>query len=195
MAESADELLGYEGAAARAYFGSFAGMIKRDEEDGEAQLATFEFTSRNRRPPRDAVNALLSLGYSLLAKDFTVTCYAVGFDPMVGFFHQPRHGRPALALDLMEPLRPLITDSAVLTAINTRMLSPRHIVRAGKAVSLTPDGRKAFFRAYEMRMDTLVTHPLFDYRVSYRRLLEVQTRLLAKTLESNLAEYPVFVTR
>jgi CRISPR-associated protein Cas1 len=95
----------------------------------------------------------------------------------------------------MEPLRPLVADSAVLSAINTKMVAERDFVTAGRAVSLTAGGRKNFFRAYEARMDTLVTHPLFDYRVSYRRLLEIQARLLAKTLEGELAEYPVFVTR
>jgi len=196
---SLEELLGIEGAGAHIYFGEFAGMIKgKDDSSGgqsESNSLSFDFRSRNRRPPRDGVNAMLSLGYSLLAKDLTVACYAVGLDPMIGFYHQPRHGRPALALDLMEPLRPLIADSAVLSAINTGMISEKDLVRAGSAVSLHPRGRKAFFRAYELRMDTLVTHPLFDYRVSYRRLLEIQARLLAKVLEGELAEYSVFVTR
>lgn len=194
-AESLDELLGFEGWAARIYFGHFAGMLKRDNHRDTESNFTFDFQTRNRRPPRDPVNALLSLGYSLLAKDLTVACYAVGFDPMIGFYHQPRHGRPALALDLMEPLRPLIADSAVLSAINTKMVSERDFVTAGRAVSLTVSGRKNFFRAYEARMNTLVTHPLFDYRVSYRRLLEIQARLLAKTLEGEVSEYSVFVTR
>ena len=194
-AESLDELLGFEGWAARIYFGLFSGMLKRDDHRDTESNFTFDFQARNRRPPRDPVNALLSLGYSLLAKDLTVACYAVGFDPMIGFYHQPRHGRPALALDLMEPLRPLITDSAVLSAINTRMVSERDFITAGRAVSLTVSGRKSFFRAYEARMNTLVTHPLFNYRVSYRRLLEIQARLLAKTLEGELSEYSVFVTR
>jgi CRISPR-associated protein Cas1 len=154
-----------------------------------------DFAGRNRRPPRDAVNALLSLGYSLLAKDLTIACYATGFDPMMGFYHQPRFGRPALALDLMEPFRTLIVDSAVVTAINTKMVGPRDFVSSGTAVSLTAEGRKAFYRAYELRMDTMVTHPIFQYRVSYRRLLEVQVRLLAKLLEGDIAEYPAFVTR
>ena len=194
-AQSLEELLGVEGLAARIYFGAFSGMVKRgDEWDGDAALR-FDFQHRNRRPPRDPVNALLSLAYSLLAKDLTVACYAVGFDPMIGFYHQPRHGRPAMALDLMEPLRPLIADSAVLSAINTRMVTEKDFVTAGSAVSLTASGRKGFFRAYESRMDTLVTHPLFDYRVSYRRLLEIQARLLAKTIEGEIGEYPVFVTR
>ena len=194
-AESLDELLGFEGWAARIYFGLFARMLKRDHHREANPSFTFDFQARNRRPPRDPVNALLSLGYSLLTKDLTVSCYAVGFDPMIGFYHQPRHGRPALALDLMEPLRPLIADSAVLSAINTKMISERDFVTAGRAVCLTASGRKSFFRAYEARMNTLVTHPLFDYRVSYRRLLEIQARLLAKTLEGELNEYSVFVTR
>ncbi len=193
QAESMEQLLGIEGAAARIYFGEFAGMIKT--EGVNADGFGFDFNGRNRRPPRDGVNALLSLAYSLLAKDLTVTCYAVGFDPYIGFYHQPRFGRPALALDLMEPFRPLIADSAVLSAINTRMVTPSDIVKAGPAVALTPQGRKGFFRAYELRMDSLVTHPIFEYRVSYRRLLEIQARLLARYLDGEIPEYPVFVTR
>ena len=193
-ADSLDELLGIEGNAARLYFGAFAGMIKVEPEEG-ATAFSFDFHTRNRRPPRDAVNALLSLGYSLLTKDFTIACYAVGFDPLMGFYHQPRHGRPALALDLMEPFRPLVADSAVVNAVNTKMVMPKDFIRAGKAVALTAHGRKAVFRAYELRMDTLVTHPLFDYRVSYRRLLEIQARLLARYIEGEVEEYAVFVTR
>lgn len=194
-----EELLGIEGNAARVYFGEFSGMLKggggeRAGSDGGSEL-TFDFEGRNRRPPRDPVNALLSLAYSMLAKDLTVICYAVGFDPMMGFYHQPRFGRPGLALDLMEPFRALIADSAVLTAVNTRMVSAADFVRAGGAVALTTDGRKKFYRAYELRMDTLVTHPIFEYRVSYRRLLEVQTRLLARYIDGEIGEYPVFVTR
>ncbi|MEZ5402731.1 MAG: CRISPR-associated endonuclease Cas1 [Bryobacteraceae bacterium] len=194
-AQDLGELLGLEGNAGRVYFGEFDGMLKA--EDGEETPAIFrlDFAGRNRRPPRDAVNALLSLGYSVLAKDLTIACYAVGFDPMMGFYHEPRFGRPALALDLMEPFRPLVVDSAVINAINTKMVTPRDFVVSGRGVALRPEGRKAFFRAYELRMDTLVTHPLFDYRVSYRRLLEIQTRLLGKWLEGEIAAYPVFVTR
>lgn len=156
---------------------------------------SFDFTKRNRRPPRDPVNALLSLAYSVLAKDLTIVAQAVGFDPYLGFFHQPRFGRASLALDLMEPFRPLIADSAVLSAINTRMVTPADFLRTGDAVALTADGRKKFFRAYEQRMDTLVTHPLFGYRVNYRRLLEIQTRLLARVLTGEISQYPVFTTR
>ncbi len=194
-AQSMDELLGIEGNGARLYFQNFAGMIKVENEQEQQSQFRFDFAGRNRRPPRDAVNALLSLGYSLLVKDLTIACYAVGFDPYLGYYHQPRFGRPALALDLMEPFRPLIADSAVLAAINTRMVTPKDFVQAGPAVALSPSGRKAFFRSYELRMDSLVTHPLFEYRVSYRRLLEIQARLLARVLEGEIGEYPVFVTR
>ncbi len=200
-AESLETLLGIEGAAARTYFEQFAGMIKpvhdqtREDPEAGAGGLTFDFEGRNRRPPRDPVNALLSLAYSMLAKDLTIACYAVGFDPYMGFYHQLRHGRPALALDLMEPFRPLIADSAVLSAVNTRMVTERDFVRAGESVGLTAGGRRGFFRAYELRMDALVTHPLFEYRVSYRRLLEIQARLLARVIEGEIAAYPAFVTR
>lgn len=199
---SAQSLLGIEGSAARVYFGHFSGMVKPGDAptdpldaDGKAPRWAFDFRGRNRRPPRDPVNAMLSLGYSLLSKDFTIVCAAVGLDPYLGFFHLPRPGKPALPLDLMEPFRPLIVDSATITAINTRMVYPEHFVQAGNGVTLTEPGRKAFFRAYEQRMDQLVTHPLFDYRVSYRRLLEIQTRLLARVITREIDVYPVFVTR
>jgi CRISPR-associated protein Cas1 len=210
-AESLEQLLGIEGNAARIYFQHFAGMIKRSDDSTrgdsppnakEAVAAgsekgefAFDFNHRNRRPPRDPVNALLSLAYSMLAKDLTIVTQTVGFDPFLGFYHQPRFGRASLALDLMEPFRPLIADSAVLSCLNTRMVSPSDFVRAGQAVALTASGRKAFFRAYEQRMDSLVTHPIFGYRVNYRRMLEIQTRLLARVLTGEIGEYPVFTTR
>jgi len=194
-AASPEELLGIEGNAARLYFGAFDGMLKAGDQAESPAGFRLDFEGRNRRPPRDPVNALLSLGYSILTKDLTIACYAVGFDPMMGFYHQPRFGRPALALDLMEPFRPLIVDSAVINAINTRMVTATDFIRSGDAVVLTPAGRKSFYHAYELRMDTLVTHPIFEYRVSYRRLLEVQARLLARVLEGEIGDYPVFVTR
>jgi len=207
-ARSVPELLGMEGAAAALYFQHFSGMIKTSaaEDDllpgledagrpAEPPVFNFDFTRRTRRPPTDPVNALLSLAYSLLSKDCTIAALAVGFDPYVGFYHQPRFGRPALALDLMEEFRPLIAESTVLTAINNRMLTPGHFVRAGDAVNLTPAGRKVFFQAYEQRMNSLITHPVFDYRVSYRRVLELQARILARHLTGEIPEYVPMVTR
>ncbi len=190
-AASIQQLLGIEGTAARVYFEHFSGMIK--VEDGSA--GTFMFEHRNRRPPRDPVNAMLSLVYSLLSKDLTITCAMVGLDPFWGFCHQPRYGRPALALDLMEMFRPLVADSTVLTAINTRMVDEGSFVRTGASVVLTPAGRKGVLRAYEQRMDALVTHPVFDYRVNYRRVLEIQARLLARFICGEISVYPTFETR
>jgi CRISPR-associated protein Cas1 len=191
-AASLASLLGVEGTAARLYFEQFQGMLKPEPGD---DLPAFDFNGRNRRPPRDPVNALLSFAYSLLVKDLTIVCHTVGFDPFVGFYHQPRFGRPALALDLMEGFRPLIADSAVLSAVNTRMVTPKDFLQAGRSVGMTAAGRKALLRAYEQRMDNLVTHPLFGYRVSYRRVLEIQARLLARTVTAELARYPGFETR
>ncbi len=193
-AEGIEELLGIEGNAARVYFANFTGMLKVENSEHEAPFK-FEFTNRNRRPPLDPVNALLSFAYSLLAKDLTITCHSVGLDPFIGFFHQPRFGRPALALDLLEGFRPLVADSVVIGAINTGMVSLEDFIRVGPAVALTPKGRKGFLRAYEQRMDTLVTHPLFGYRVNYRRVLEIQTRLLARVLTGEMQRYVGFETR
>lgn len=191
-ASELDQLLGIEGTAASLYFGAFNGMIKVEETAGIDQ---FDFHQRNRRPPRDPINALLSFAYSLLARDLTITCHIVGFDPFIGFYHQLRFGRPALALDLMESFRPLIADSSVLTAINTRMVTPSDFLKTGEAVALTQKGRTAFLRAYEQRMDQLVTHPVFGYRISYRRVLEVQARLLARYITGELPVWPQFETR
>ena len=202
-AASLEELLGMEGAAAAEYFAEFAGMLRPQEEDEipgltstpEAPWARFDFNGRNRRPPTDPVNALLSLAYSLLAKECTIAAYAVGLDPYVGFYHQPRHGRPALALDMMEEFRPLIAESAVLTAINNRYVTPRDFITAGRAVNLSPAGRKQFFQCFEQRMNAVITHPLFDYKVSYRRAVELQFRILARVLTGEIPEYAPFLTR
>lgn len=189
------ELLGMEGNAARIYFANFTGMLKAEDEASSGVPFKFEFTRRNRRPPTDPVNALLSFAYSLLAKDLTIICHSIGLDPFVGFFHQPRFGRPALALDLLEEFRPLIADSVVINAINTGMVRASDFVHVGPAAALSPQGRTAFLRAYEQRMDALVTHPLFGYRVNYRRVLEIQARLLARVLTGEAPRYVGFETR
>ena len=203
-AASIQELLGIEGAAASQYFQEFSGMVKveddlpgletRRKDDGQARF-NFNFSNRNRRPPTDPVNAMLSLAYSLLSKDCTLAALAVGFDPYLGFYHQPRFGRPALGLDLMEEFRPLIAESTVLSCINNRVVTEKDFVRAGQAVNLSAPGRKRFFQTYEQRMSSLITHPLFDYKVSYRRALELQARLLAKTLTGEIAQYLPLLTR
>ena len=189
-AGSLEELLGIEGTAARRYFSEFAGMLK-----AEQGVTRFDFEGRNRRPPRDPVNAMLSLAYALLAREWTVTVQAVGLDPYLGYYHQPRYGRPALALDLMEEFRPLIADSAVLTAINNGEVRPTDWIERMGAVTLTPEGRRRFIATYERRMEQEITHPVFGYQISYRRVLEVQARLLGRYLLGEIPEYPAFATR
>jgi CRISPR-associated protein Cas1 len=186
-AASAETLLGLEGMAAKTYFAGFAELL----QGGEA----FNIEGRNRRPPRDPVNALLSFVYALLVKELTLVLHAVGFDPMLGFYHRPRYGRPSLALDMAEPFRPLIADSVVLTLVNNGEVTASDFLRRAGAVALTPAGRRAVIAAFERRLDSLVTHPLFGYQISYRRILEVQARLLARTLLGEIDRYPIFCTR
>ena len=172
---------------------ALSGMLN-PREQGAAGWS-FDFTGRNRRPPLDPVNAILSYANSLLAKDITVTVQAIGFDPYQGFYHKERYGRPALALDLMEEFRPIIADSVVLWVVNNGVLQLGDFIRSGRAVALKPQARQRFIRAYEKRLDTLVTHPVFKYRISYRRVLEVQARLFGRLLTGEIAEYPGFRTR
>lgn len=184
---SADRLLGVEGTASRLYFSQFAGMLKTTAE--------FDFSTRTRRPPTDPVNALLSFLYSLLAKECVRAVLAAGLDPYLGFFHRVRYGRPSLALDLAEEFRPIIADSTVLTLLNNDMLDESDFVRRGPACALRDRGRKKVLETYEARMETLIRHPLFGYSVSYRRVLEVQARLMARVVEGEVGEYRPFVTR
>jgi len=185
--DSLASLLGIEGTAARVYFSGFAQLLRGDE--------SFDIDGRNRRPPKDPVNALLSFLYSLLTKDLTIAASAVGFDPYLGVYHQPRYGKPALALDLAEEFRPLIADSTVLTLINNGEVNRDDFINRAGATSMTDSGRRAVMSAYERRMQSEVTHPLFGYRISYRRLLEVQCRLFARTVTGEFPEYPAFTTR
>ncbi|MHB8898923.1 MAG: CRISPR-associated endonuclease Cas4g/Cas1g [Thermoguttaceae bacterium] len=180
-------LLGVEGMAAKLYFAGLATLLKSDE--------AFNFENRNRRPPRDPVNALLSFVYALLVKELTVALVSTGFDPMLGFYHRPRYGRPSLALDLAEEFRPLLGDSVVLMLINNGEVAPNDFIRRAGGIALTDAGRKAVIASFERRMDTLVTHPIFGYRISYRRILEVQARLLSRVLLGEIGAYPNFCTR
>lgn len=191
QAESLGELLGLEGSAARVYFAEWSGMLKGDAE----RLGVFDLDGRNRRPPRDPVNALLSFVYALLVKDCQHALVAVGLEPLLGFYHQPRFGRPALALDLMEELRPLVADSVVLSVINTGVVGPGDFLVRPGAAALKPNARRAVLQAYERRMDHLLSHPVFGYRVSYRRTIEVQARLLARVITRDIDEYPPLRTR
>jgi CRISPR-associated protein Cas1 len=186
-AAASETLLGIEGMAAKAYFAGFADLLKGDQ--------AFNIDGRNRRPPRDPTNALLSFVYAMLVKEVTVAVRAVGFDPMLGFFHRPRYGRPSLALDLAEEFRPLVADSTVLMLVNNGEVAPESFIRRAGGVALTDAGRRAVLAGVERRFDTLVTHPIFGYRVSYRRVMQVQARLLARALLGEIPEYPSFCTR
>jgi CRISPR-associated protein Cas1 len=141
------------------------------------------------------VNALLSFGYAMLAKECTVALMAEGLDPWWGLYHQPRHGRPALALDVMEPFRPAVVDSAVISAINTGMVQRGGFDISSSGCILKPDGRKAFIRAYDARLDQLITHPIFDYRCSWRVTIRLQARLLARWFRGELPRYTTITTR
>lgn len=190
-AGSLESLLGIEGVAASRYFGRFSSLIKVGDQ-GEIP---FDFAGRNRRPPKDPINAMLSLAYAMLTRQWTVTLSAVGLDPYRGFYHQPRFGRPALALDMMEPFRPLIADSAVITAVNTGEVKTSDFVRAAGSCTLSDSGRRRFIGVFERRLQQEIVHPVFGYRISYQRVLEVQARLLIRHLTGEIPELTGFVTR
>lgn len=180
-------LRGHEGEAAAAYFTAFPAILPHAWRS--------DFLGRSRRPPRDRVNALLSFGYALLTRDASAALARVGLDPMLGFFHSMIPGRPALALDLMEPFRAAWVDAAVLRLIATGGVERDdfHITSAG--VVLTDAGRRALIAAYERRADELTTHPRFGYRMSYRRLLELEARVLGKWLVGEVDSFTPLWTR
>ena len=182
-------LMGIEGSAAALYFEQFESMLKQRDN------WKFDWRGRNRRPPRDPVNGLLSFGYSMLAKELTGVCHSVGLDPFLGFMHQPRYGRPALALDLMEEFRPLIADSVTISLINRGELGPEDFLRSANGTFLNDSGRKPFWEAWFRRLDTEVSHPEFSYKMAYRRMLEVQARQLWRFVRGEASTYHGFVTR
>lgn len=191
-AKDVQYLLGLEGEAAAIYFGNFENMLAPTSPDN---LRSFSFTTRNRRPPTDPVNAMLSWVYALLVRQFSSTLSSTGLDPYLGLYHRPRHNRPALALDLMEPFRSIVADSCVILVVNNGEIKPNHFVYNGQACSLKPAGRKVLIAAFERRLEQETTHPLFGYRVSMRRLIEVQSRLLGRHFQGEIVEYPHYLPR
>ncbi len=185
---SLESLLGIEGTAARLYFAQFGSLLR-------SPPGSFSFDERNRRPPKDPVNALLSFLYALLVKDVTAAALAAGLDPHVGVYHRPGFGRPALALDLAEEFRPLIGDSTAMMAINNGELRSEDFIARAGGVSLTDKGRRKAIAAYERRMTSQLTHPVFRYKASYRRSLEIQARLLAAVLTGDIPAYRPLTTR
>jgi CRISP-associated protein Cas1 len=178
-------LQGLEGSATAHYFNCFQHLLN------DANL----FNGRTRRPPRDPANALLSYGYTILLSQITSAVCTVGLDPYVGYLHSSQYGKPALSLDLMEEFRPLIVDSVVLSVFNNGMLQPKDFVAELCAYRLREDGRRSFLSRLEARFDEAIIHPTFGYRATYRRCLELQARLLAKTLTGEIPEYSPFSVR
>ncbi len=182
-------LRGHEGEAAQAYFGAFRYLIREERE-------TFRFDGRNRRPPRDPVNTLLSFIYALLLTDCVGALEGVGLDPQIGYLHAARPGRPALALDLQEELRAPVADRLVLTLINRKQLGPQHFEeRTGGAVRLTDEARRSVVVAYQKRKAEEVRHHLLDRKIRVGLIPHVQARLLARHLRGDLEHYVPYTLR
>ena len=186
-ASDADSLRGIEGEAASVYFSVFDDMILQQKQE-------FRFTGRNRRPPLDRVNAMLSFAYSLCTGMCTSALEAVGLDPYVGFLHTDRPGRRSLALDLVEEFRSLMCDRFVLTTINKRIIEPNHFdIREDGAVLLNDDGRKVFLTAWQKRKDDELRHPFLEEKLQWGMLPYAQALLLARFLRGDLDAYPPFL--
>jgi CRISP-associated protein Cas1 len=170
-----------------AYFTCFGKLL--------SDARQWPFPGRVKRPPTDPVNALLSFGYSLLTNKVASAVQLVGFDHFVGYLHSSFYGRPALALDLVEEFRPIIVDSIVVDILNHRMLTPADFVVELGAYRLKDEKRTIFFTRLEERLNEEIQHPLFGYKTSYRRCLELQARLLAKVLTGEIDEYPPLFVR
>lgn len=182
-----DELRGIEGKAAEQYFSIFNEMILNQKED-------FSFVTRNRRPPLDNVNALLSFAYTILAGDCANALSSVGLDPYVGFMHSDRPGRMSLALDLMEELRPVLADRFIITLINTKAIQANHFEKQkDNAVFLNDDGRKVFFSAWQNRKKETITHPYLKEKIVWGLVPYIQALLLARTIRGDIDEYPPFL--
>jgi len=181
------ELMGIEGLAANHYFSVFHKLILQ-QQDG------FPFNGRNRRPPKDAVNAMLSLSYTLLANDTTAALETIGLDPYVGFFHAIRPGRSSLALDVMEEMRAYIGDRFVLSLINRRQITSSDFLYQGeKGVVLTDKGRKIFLTAWQNRKKETILHPYLNEKIPIGLLPYVQAMLLARYVRNDIDDYPVFL--
>jgi CRISPR-associated protein Cas1 len=184
-----DTLRGIEGYAAKAYFSSFTNMVRANRE-------TFTLLDRNKRPPRDPINALLSFIYTLLKNDCVAACEGVGLDPQMGFLHTLRPGRPALALDLMEELRAPLADRLVLSLINRKQIQPDDfIIRPGGAVYLVDKARRTVLENYQTRKQEEVSHPLLNTKTPFGLVAHVQARLLARHLRGDVPNYQPFINK
>lgn len=182
-----DALRGLEGVGASAYFGVFDQMILREKE-------AFFFRERNRRPPLDNVNAMLSFAYSLLTNDCASALESVGLDAYVGFLHRDRPGRSSLALDLMEELRPSMADRFVLTMINNRVMAPGDFEKSESgAVRMRDEARQKFLKAWQEKKQEVITHPYLEEKIPWGLVPYVQSLLLARCLRGDLDAYPPFL--
>lgn len=184
-----DQVRGIEGESARAYFGSFDRMVREDRE-------SFKLNGRNRRPPLDRINALLSFLYALVMNDCVAGAEGVGLDPQMGFLHALRPGRAALALDLMEEVRSVLADRLALTLINRKQITAKHFIeRPGGAIHLDENGRKEVVIAYQKRKQEEIRHPLLEQKIPLGLIPHVQARLLARTLRGDMEEYIPYLYR
>ena len=184
--EDLGQLLGLEGEAAQCYFKGFGELILQ-------QKADFTFTIRSRRPPLDNINALLSFAYTLLSHDCAAALEGVGLDPYVGFLHRPRPGRISLALDLMEELRTVIADRFVISCINQKIITAKHLqTQENGAVFLTEDGRRIFLSAWQKRKQEIITHPYLGEKIPWGLVPQVQALLISRALREDITEYPPF---
>lgn len=183
-----DSLRGLEGSGSAAYFSCFDQLILG---------STFTFSARNRRPPKDPVNSLLSLGYALLRHDVQSAVNLVGFDPYLGYLHYQHYGRPSLALDLMEEFRPIVIDAIVLNALNHKFLNLEHFISEplSSAVSLTREGLQIFLRLYEQKKQSKFKHPVLNRQCTYQEAFEIQARLIAKYLMDETDKYPPLILK
>ncbi len=178
-----DQVRGAEGLGSQQYFSVFRLLLKQQRE-------AFAFTTRNRRPPRDRINCLLSFLYALVRHDCVAALTSIGLDPFVGFLHADRPNRPSLALDLMEEFRPWLADRLAVTLINRQQLSPEDFAaREGGAVELTDAGRKRVIRAYQERKQEMLNHPLLEQNLRLAQMPFIQARLLARHLRGDLPDY------
>jgi len=184
-----EALRGLEGQAANVYFGVFNELIRNPDP-------AFRFDTRTRRPPRDPVNALLSFLYALLRHDVQSALETVGLDPYVGFLHTDRPGRPSLALDLMEELRPYVADRLVLTLVNRKQVSAKDFVSSETGgVLLTDEGRKKVLGAWQERKRETVEHPFLEEKIQVGLIPYAQALLLARYIRGDLEGYPPFTWR
>lgn len=182
-------LMGYEGMASNAYFEVFPELLLNQKQD-------FPFHGRNRRPPKDAVNAMLSFAYTLLANDMAAALETVGLDPYVGFLHSIRPGRTSLALDMMEELRAYLGDRFVLSLINKKQMTIKDfLLQATDGVVMTEKGKKTFIAAWQNRKRETIVHPYLNERVEIGLLPYVQALLMARYIRQDIDNYPVFLIK